>query len=164
MKALILLAAAAIAGCASAEAAVNPGEAAAVHAHVIALRANGALVNPAPAPELRCGGDRVITHGDGHTTPCGGCADCRRKAEVESNEELVVPATFRVAAAGCPAAGCPATVAQSGQDGASGACGAGAGPLRKAIAARPVRGAVKAIRERRPVRRLLGGLFGRGFR
>lgn len=61
------------------EKAVTPFEAAAAHAHAMAIR--GARE---PVVGLRCGGTKKITHGDGHQTECPGCVDCQAKgSEVE---------------------------------------------------------------------------------
>jgi hypothetical protein len=183
MKNFVALLLLVVAGCQMAQA-VEPNDSSAAHAHAFALLNRTVLVNPAPAPSLRCGGDKVITHGDGHTTPCPGCEDCRVKNGMVRTIDLIHPAAYvRTAkltrqqcadgsctvdtAADCEctkatgSCDCGTTTATSG-DCASGSCGAsGSGPVRKLVAARPVRRAVGAISERRPVRRVLGRLFGR---
>lgn len=162
------------------------------HAHGFALWERTGVVNPAPGPELRCGGDEVITHGDGHTTPCNGCVDCRAKTSLYEVDALLQPASLvrvpRVAGecadGECAEDGtilpvdplgdcsCTETTGSCACAGsmrtkgscASGSCSAGSsgGPVRNAIKARPLRKAAGAIRQAKPVRRLFGRLFGRG--
>lgn len=165
MKSLALLSMLTFASCASATV-VSPYEAAAVHAHAIALR-SGDLA-PAPAPALRCGGDKIITHGDGHTSPCPGCVDCQNKVSlIESvDEPLVQPAVFervtkisqQCADGSCAA---PATILLTPTKRSGGSCASGSCGTSTVKAGGPVRKVFKGIRERRPVRRLFGRLFGR---
>lgn len=165
MKNLVCLALLVAAGCSVAQAKVPPGKTAAAHAHAFALLHRTAVVNPTPAPTLKCDGSGVIRHGDGHTTPCPGCENCRKA------ESLIKPAVLttvrRVTMKGsCDDGSCTlpsATVAATAGSCASGSCGAAAsgGPIRNAIKARPIRRLVGGIRERKPVRKLLGRLFRR---
>lgn len=169
MKNLVCLALLVAAGCSAAQAKVPAGKTAAAHAHAFALLNRTAVVNPAPAPELRCGGDKIITHGDGHTTPCPGCSDCTKQNVSLTSETLdirpaVLTKVTRILDGSCADGSCTLpSVAVTADSCASGSCGAAAsgGPIRNAIKARPLRGLVGKIRERKPVRSLLGRLFRR---
>ena len=160
MKSLALLSMLTFASCASATV-VSPYEAAAVHAHAIALRSGD--VAPAPAPSLRCGGDKIITHGDGHTSPCPGCEDCQDKAApliqpaVFETVTKITPVKQQCADGSCAA---PITILPAPAK-SSGSCASGSCGTSTVKAGGPVRRVANGIRERKPVRRLLGRLFGR---
>lgn len=147
-------------GCAAAEAA-PVDEAAAAHAHALGYleRVDG-RVNPAPAKTsawiqpamlmetIDVGSETRDTDGELLLTAAGPCANgaCRR-----------------------PSAGSPTRCADdscSAGDCAAGTCGASGarGPVRKLVAARPMRRMAGAIRQAKPVRRLFGRLFCRGCR
>lgn len=186
MRNLVCLCLLVAAGCSVAQAKVPAGETAAAHAHAFALLHRTAVVNPAPAPTLKCDGSGVIRHGDGHTTPCPGCDNCKKaeplikpavlKTVRRVKQDLPTVVTLQGDCATCTANGgtCECTTAGACADGscgtvtatagscASGSCGAASGgPIRNAIKARPIRGLVGKIRERKPVRKLLGRLFRR---
>lgn len=190
MNKLLLLGLLGVIGCGVAQATPQAGESAASIALTYASLESGSPVVTPDVPGLRCGGDKIITHGDGHTTPCPGCADCVNKASrVSEAEDLIRPALYTrtrqvVDAAPAPVAveeeanelptvvalapscadgSCTLPSGAAAGDCASGSCGAAAsgGPVRSLIKARPVRGLVGKIRERKPVRGLLRRLFGR---
>ncbi len=184
MKNLCILSLLVIAGCATAKAAPQPGESAAAIALTYAtLHGNAPVVTP-DAPAAECDGSGVIRHGDGHTTPCPGCKNCRKAVSqlatltVDDPLELTPaiysrirridaapePVPLVVTPVQCADGSCalPSRVTTSGScaDGSCGTASAG-GPVRNVIKARPIRRVFRGIRERRPVRRLLGRLFGR---
>lgn len=175
MKNLILLSVL-VSGCALGNVTVSPYEAAAAHAHAIAMRNGGAVP---VAPTLRCGGTKFITHGDGHRTPCPGCVDCQAKESAVEVIDMIQPAVYtkvtKLAKQQCADGSCtagatecectagrgscacaPAKAATSGSC-ASGSCGSGSSTQARG----PLRRVGGFFRERRPVRRLLGRLFGR---
>lgn len=188
MKNLLILGLLCVVGCATAKAAPVPGESSAAIA--LAYASIGApdqpQPGPGPAPSAKCDGSGKIRMPDGNTADCPGCDNCRRKNGNVETIDLIQPASYtritrltkqQCADGSCTvdtAADCECTKATgscvcgdttaiiSAGDCASGSCGAsGSGPVRKLVAARPVRRAVGAISERRPVRRLFGRLFGR---
>ena len=185
MKSLCAIALCVLAGCASAQAAVRPGESAAVHAHTLAMRVVDAPVTPDQPETLRCHGTRKITNGDGHVTDCPGCVDCLNKTSlIETvDEPLIQPAVFervtkvtKVAKLQCADGSCAAPTATTEacectqatgscscgtKATASGSCSSGSCGMSSVKATGPVRRVAKGIRERRPVRRLFGRLFGR---
>lgn len=157
MKSLTLLSLMTIGSCAVGGIAVQPNASSASHAHAYASVNRGGPVNPAPAPlpSSKCDGSGFITHGDGHRTPCPGCDACKAKAVPKS---LIKPAVLTLVSQECADGTCaiaPTTTTASGSC-ASGSCG-----TSTVQAGGPVRKAFKGIRERRPVRRLFGRLFGR---
>lgn len=186
---LLMLGLLCVIGCGVAKATPQAGESAASIAVTYASLQGGSPNVTPDVPTLRCGGDKIITHGDGHTTPCPGCADCVKQSTSRVNELDIRPAVYTrtrqvvdaspapVAVENEPELPTLASLAPSCADGsctmpsatvtagdcASGACGAAAsgGPIRNAIKARPVRGLIGKIRERKPVRSLLGRLFRR---
>lgn len=176
-------------GCGVAKATPQPGESAASIALTYASLEHASPVVTPDGPALRCGGDKIITHGDGHTTPCPGCVDCQPKTNqrasapallrpalyvtrrqvvnaapapvivAEESDAIELPTAVALASGSCADGSCSTATAG---DCASGSCGAtSGGPMREIIRARPLRSFVGRIRERKPVRRLLGRLFRR---
>jgi len=185
MKNLLILGVLCAVGCAAAKAAPAPGESASSIALTYAVMQSDVAPAPEPAPGLRCNGTKVIRHGDGHTSPCPGCVDCEAKAK-----PLITPAVYLrkqapvIPPVDRPACECVATTGScecapvtilpaSGNcaDGScaaptkrvtsSGSCASGSCGSSSAQSGGPVRRVFKGIRERRPVRRLFGRLFGR---
>lgn len=180
MKNLVLLSVL-VSGCALGNVTVSPYEAAAAHAHAMAMRNGG----PVPVtPSLRCGGTKKIVHGDGHVTPCPGCVDCQAKESAVEAIDLIQPAVYtrltKVAKQQCADGSCTAGATECECTAAGGACacsprakptsgscsiGSCASGSCGGSSAQSARGPLRRVggffRERRPVRRLFGRLFGR---
>lgn len=155
MKSLVLLAIT-IGGCSAMQAAeVRKPVAAHAHAYAVSHRTDNVNPVPAPLPSSKCDGSGYITHGDGHRTPCPGCDNCQKKS-------IIKPAVLTLVSQQCADGSCAApVVAKSARTQSSGSCSSGSCGTSSAKATGPVRKLTKGIRERRPVRRLFGRLFGR---
>lgn len=159
MKSLTLLSLMTIGSCAVGGVAVQPNASSASHAHAYASVNRGGPVNPVPSPlpSSKCDGSGYITHGDGHRTPCPGCDACKAKAVPKS---IIKPAVLTLVSQECADGTC-AVVRREAPPSAAGSCASGSCGTSSVKATGPVRKLTKGIRERKPVRRLLGRLFGR---